>query len=85
MNNLYENLITDNIQESDFLLSNINNKILIITFRNLISTFLHNNLDLMWLNDCYLAKSSPSTDLMDVRLFFLNFSKFKKFKKLKYK
>ena len=29
MNNLYENLITDNIQESDFLLSNINNKILI--------------------------------------------------------
>ena len=29
MNNLYENLITDNIQESDFLLFNINNKILI--------------------------------------------------------
>ena len=66
MNNLYENLITDNIQESDFLLSNINNKILIKDSNNQKPDFYLENLNESKTLDTYTRIQDLEKDLLIV-------------------
>ena len=66
MNNLYENLITDNIQESDFLLSNINNKILIKDSNNQEPDFYLENLNESKTLDTYTRIQDLEKDLLIV-------------------
>ena len=77
MNNLYENLITDNIQESDFLLSNINNKILIKDSNNQEPDFYLENLNESKTLDTYTRIQDLEKDLLIVEYLIEKTNNFK--------